>query len=206
MTRVRTVRKLGADDLSAAIGILARGMRDNPLHICAFGREADVRGARLHRMFTVALPIIFEKGVLLGAFEGDALVGVAGMALPGRCQPLAREKVALLPRLIPRIGFGAFGRVGRWLRAWGVQDLAEPHWHLGPVAVDAHLQGQGIGRVLMTEYCAQLDRVRAIGYLETDKPENVVFYKKFGFQTIAEAPVLDTPNWFMRRPALNGDT
>ena len=29
------------------------------------------------------------------------------------------------------------------------------------------------------------------------------FYEKFGFQTVAEAPVLDTPNWFMRRPAIS---
>jgi len=27
------------------------------------------------------------------------------------------------------------------------------------------------------------------------------FYEKFGFETIASAPVLETPNWFMKRSA-----
>jgi ribosomal protein S18 acetylase RimI-like enzyme len=202
MTRATTVRDLEADDLPAAIGIMTRGMRDNPLHISALGRETDVREARLNRMFTLALPMILRKGVLLGAFDGDMLVGVAGMVPPGRCQPSLAGKIALLPRMIPAIGFRAFGRVGRWIAAWGAHDLREPHWHLGPVAVDAHLQGQGIGRVLMAEYCARLDRMNAIGYLETDKPGNVVFYEKFGFETVAEAQVVGTSNWFLRRPAL----
>jgi len=53
----------------------------------------------------------------------------------------------------------------------------------------------------MTEYCARLDRVHATGYLETDKPSNVAFYERFGFETIGSAPVLETANWFMRRNA-----
>jgi hypothetical protein len=28
---------------------------------------------------------------------------------------------------------------------------------------------------------------------------NISFYVKFGFQTIAEEPMLNTPNWFVRR-------
>jgi GNAT superfamily N-acetyltransferase len=205
MTRVTTVRELEADDLPAAIGIITRGMRDNPLHISALGFETDVREVRLHRMFTLALPMIFRKGVLLGAFDGDTLVGVAGMVPPARCQPSLAGKLALFPRLIPAIGLRAFGGVGRWIAAWSAHDLPEPHWHLGPVAVDAHLRGQGIGRALMAEYCARLDRMNAVGYLETDKPGNVAFYEKFGFETVAEAQVVGTPNWFMRRPALNAD-
>jgi predicted N-acetyltransferase YhbS len=112
-----------------------------------------------------------------------------------------REKLSLLPRIFPAVGGGAFARVGRWMSTWAEHDPAEPHWHLGPVAVDAHLQGQGIGSLLMTEYCARLDRMRAVGYLETDKPSNVAFYERFGFETTGSATVLNTPNWFMRRAA-----
>jgi ribosomal protein S18 acetylase RimI-like enzyme len=194
------VRELTPDDLSAAIGIVSRGMLDNPIHVCALGPDPGVRRARLGRMFALGFPILFANGVVLGAFDGATLVGVAGMVPPGRCQLPARKRLVLLPRMIPAIGFGAFVRVGRWLSAWGRQDPAEPHWHLGPVAVDAHLQGRGIGTALMSEYCALLDRDGAMGYLETDKPRNVRFYEKFGFETIGEAQILDTPTWFMRRP------
>ncbi len=39
-----------------------------------------------------------------------------------------------------------------------------------------------------------------VGYLETDKPENVRFYERFGFRVVAEAPVIGVTSWYMRRP------
>jgi GNAT superfamily N-acetyltransferase len=195
------VRELREADLSSAVGIVARGMRDNPLHVAALGEDAEIRGQRLIRMFTVALPLIFSKGFVLGAFDGGTLTGIAGMVAPGQCQPSFMEKLAFMPRLVPAVGGGAFARVGRWMGIWAQHDLRQPHWHLGPVAVDAHLQGTGIGSMLMKEYCARLDRAHVAGYLETDKESNVRFYERFGFQTVATAPVLNTPNWFMKRDA-----
>ena len=53
----------------------------------------------------------------------------------------------------------------------------------------------------MKVVCARLDAARDIARLETDKPENVRFYKQFGFEIAAETDVLGLPNWFMvRRP------
>ncbi len=201
MSGVVLVRELNEADLPSAVGIVARGMRDNPLHIAALGSDTDTRGHRLIRMFTVALPLIFSKGVVLGAFDGATLVGIAGMVAPGQCQPSLAEKLALMPRMIPAVGGGAFARVGRWMGVWAQHDLKQPHWHLGPLAVDSHLQGSGIGTLLMKEYCARLDRAHATGYLETDKQPNVTFYERFGFETIGSTAVLNTPNWFMKRTA-----
>jgi len=196
---VFAVRDLRDEDLPSAVAVVARGMRDNPIHIAAFGPDADRRAQRLARMFTVALPLIYSKGTILGAFEGQTLVGIAGMVAPGHCQPSFSEKLKLMPRMIPAVGGGTFTRVGRWMGSWARHDPKEPHWHLGPVAVDAPLQRRGIGSLLMAEYCARIDREGGIGYLETDKAGNVFFYERFGFGTVATTPVLDTPNWFMRR-------
>jgi GNAT superfamily N-acetyltransferase len=196
------VRELREDDLPSAVGVVARGMQDNPLHLAAFGDDAKLRGERLIRMFTVALPLILSKGIILGAFaDNDTLAGVCGMVAPGRCQPSLSERLTIVPRLVPALGSSAFAHVGRWMSIWARHDPPEPHWHLGPVAVDAHLQGTGIGTLLMNDYCARLDRAHAAGYLETDKASNVAFYEKFGFETIASAPVLRTTNWFMQRTA-----
>jgi len=63
------VHELSEADLPAAVGIVARGMRDNPLHIAALGSDATQRVKRLTGMFSVALPLVLSKGVLLGAFE-----------------------------------------------------------------------------------------------------------------------------------------
>jgi len=139
-----------------------------------------------------------RKGWAAGFWTG---IGIAGMLAPGQCQPTLKEKLALAPRIIPGVGFEAAVRVRSWLDQWAGHDLREPHWHLGPVSVDAHLQGTGIGTRLMDEYCSRIDARHMTGYLETDKASNVSFYEKFGFETIASATVLDTPNWFMKRSA-----
>ena len=67
--------------------------------------------------------------------------------------------------------------------------------------ISAHLQGMGIGSALLREFCAKMDASGETAYLETDKPENVRFYERFGFEVIGEEYVLGVPNWFMtRRP------
>ena len=41
-----------------------------------------------------------------------------------------------------------------------------------------------------------------VSYLETDKYQNVRFYRKFGFEVIAQAEALEVPTWFMSRPGI----
>lgn len=90
--------------------------------------------------------------------------------------------------------------MGKWISIWATHDPDETHVHLGPLAVDAHVQGQGIGSPIVQEHWRRLDRTSEVGYHETDKPEDVRFYERFGFEVIGEEPVLGVPNRFMRRP------
>jgi ribosomal protein S18 acetylase RimI-like enzyme len=46
-----------------------------------------------------------------------------------------------------------------------------------------------------------MEAARDDAYLETDKPENVRFYERFGFEVVGEEEVLGVPNWFMLRRA-----
>ena len=199
VTAALVIRELGAAELGIAADLTARGMRDNPLDIAAFGFDSNRRVTRMRRMFRVAFPMISRKGLILGAFNGTALVGVAATVPSTDCQPSPIEKFLLAPRIFAAVGPKGFARLLSWTSAWAVRDCAEPHWHLGPVAVDTHLQGSGFGTRLLADYCERLDRAGPAGYLETDKPENVRFYSKFGFRTVGEAQVLNVPNWFMRR-------
>jgi GNAT superfamily N-acetyltransferase len=147
-------------------------------------------------VFTAQTPICVRRD--------DRIVAATGIAPAGTCQPTPRQALGLAPTII-RLGPRRASRTGRWIRAWAERDLDEPHVHLGPLAVDAHLQGQGIGSVLLAEYCRRLDAAGEVGYLETDKAENVRFYAKQGFETIEEVDVLGVPSWFMRR-APQGDS
>ena len=200
------IREVRPEELGRVADLVARGMRDNPLHIAAYGEDVARRERRLGAMMSAALPMVAAKGVLLGAYRGGTLVGVAGLVEPGRCQPAASESLGLLARMVTRVGPAALLRMGTWLGTWGKHDIGEPHWHLGPVAVDRDLQRQGIGGTLLAAVCARMDRQGSLLYLETDKAVNVEFYRRYGFETVGEDLVLGIPNWFMKRAARPGFT
>ncbi len=197
------IRDLSRDEFRTAAALVARGMRDNPLHIRAFGRHPDRRQALLAKFFRPILPQFQSKGCMLGAFHAGVLVGVLGMVMPGRCQPRLGETLRILPSLIWGSSPAIVLRVKRWMDEWGTRDLRELHWHLGPVAVDAPVQGKGIGSVLLSDFCRRMDELGTVAYLETDKPTNVRFYEQFGFVTVGSGQVLGIPNWFMRRPVIS---
>jgi ribosomal protein S18 acetylase RimI-like enzyme len=136
---------------------------------------------------------------VLGAFRDGALVGVAVAARPRRCQPTPFEKLSILPAVLFQAPAGTTARVLRWSGEWARLDPPEPHWHLGPIAVDPTAQGQGVGGAMVRALCAIVDGEGEFAYLETDKPENVRFYARFGFAVTAESEVLGLQNWFMSR-------
>ena len=195
------IRKLKAGELEEAARLLGRGMRDNPANVRTFGiRNTDRRCRALTRFFRPVLHGLYQRGLIFGAFRDSSLLGVCGVARPGLCQPTLMEKLSVIPSVVFGNPLGAPMRMVKWVREWARRDPRDPHWHLGPVAVDVRVQGQGIGRAMLAEFCARMDECGALSYLETDKSENVRFYQKFGFRVIEEAPVLGIPNWFMSRP------
>jgi ribosomal protein S18 acetylase RimI-like enzyme len=192
---------LGPSEVEEAVGVVERGMRDNPLHVAVYGQDPGLRQRRLHRLFAAGIEGLgLHEHMLVARRPDGSIVGVCGMMPPGRCRPSLGQQLRLMPHVLalgPRIA----GRNVRWLGAWSKRDPKAPHWHLGPLAVDAHLQGVGIGSRLMQVFCARMDAARDDAYLETDKPENVRFYERFGFEVIGKQEVLGVPNWFMLRRA-----
>jgi len=191
------VAPLTPDEHDAAVGVLARGMRDNPLHVAAFGDDTDHRVGVLTGMFQV---VVGGQPEALRADEAGTIVGTCGL---GSGEPCAVAAYADIPRgQFPPITDdpAEVDRLYEWLTAWAERDPAELHLHLGPIAAEAGRQGEGIGTALMNVFCDRADRDGVLAYLETDKAENVGFYEKFGFETTGEATVIGVPNWFMRRP------
>ena len=194
------VRTLAQSEVRLAAAVLGRGMRDNPLHIAALGVDPAIREKALTGVFRAFLAMeATTKGRVIGAFKNGSLVGVCGMMRPGVCQLTPVEKVALLPKLLWNCGIGGTAKLLSQFGNWSKHDPAEPHWHLGPVGIERDLQGQGIGSLLLREFIRLVDDERAAAWLETDKDINVAFYRKHGFDVIAEDTVNGAPNWFMKR-------
>src|SRR5262249_14777745 len=194
-----TIRRLLNHELPTGALLLSRAMCDNPIDVCAFGGEAPHRRRSLERFYTAVLHGLYRRGQIFGGFREAEMIAICAFAPPGRCQATLAEKVRILPSVVLANQIGTVGRIVQWVSAWSRRDPSEPHWQLGPVAVEPGGQGQGVGRTLMADSCTRMDECAGLAYLETDKPENVRFYRRFGFSVVAEADVLGVRNWFMSR-------
>jgi ribosomal protein S18 acetylase RimI-like enzyme len=192
---------LDASEIEEALDLTARGMRDNPLTVAIFGDGPEQRRQRFRRLIGGVARALGQGSNMLVARGADGeILGVCNMMPPGECLPSPSQQLRMLPSLLSN-GPYISGRTMRWLAVWTKRDPAKRHWHLGPLVVDAPLQGMGVGGRLMQVFCAQMNAAREDAYLETDKPENVSFYERFGFEVIGEQKVFGVINYFMlRRP------
>jgi GNAT superfamily N-acetyltransferase len=189
-----TIMPLPTEQTDAAIGVLARAFVTNPVHIAAFGPSSQASNEEFFRIGLAAM-----KGEKFVATDGSRILGVAHWVRSPACQFSAFEKLRTMPGIVSGLGWGSALKVISWVSTWSRHDPSEPHSHLGPIAVEPEAQGRHVGSRLMEQYCAELDRTGMAGYLETDRPENVEFYRRFDFVVKETASVLDVETWFMRR-------
>jgi GNAT superfamily N-acetyltransferase len=194
-TRQITITPLSADRVEEAGRVLGAAFTSSPLERAVRGTidERQRRGLVVAYTATCRLP-----GRVRIALSEQRIVGVIRWVESPRCQLRLREKLAMAPTAI-----GAFGRnlpkALTWVSAWSKRDPSRPHVHLGPIGVTPELQGCGIGSQMLSLYCDELDLAGKEGYLETDKPENVRLYERFGFEVKDRAELLGVRNWFMWR-------
>lgn len=179
-------------------------MLDNPLHVQAFGADPARRLRRLQRFLGLTVRHVRAHGILLGACAHGELVGVLGMMKPGGCRPTGLNALRFAVVIVTGNPPRGVWRIRRWLAAWARNDPAEPHWHIGPLAVLPAFRRRGVARRLVLHCCRHVDALVASAWLETDLSINAAFHETLGFAVIRHEPVLDVPNWFMRRPPLAG--
>jgi ribosomal protein S18 acetylase RimI-like enzyme len=184
-----------ADELVQAAGVTARALRDNPV---ATAISADP-------LFRLEIPYPFFRSqmadtssVTAAARLGNYILAAAGAAPPGKCLgSMIGEEMRSMS--VPTEESPDEDRFMYSACIMASNDSPEPHWHVGPVGVEPGLQSMGIGKRVMRVLCDELDRRSVVGWLETDKPENVRFYQGLGFELVQEAPMLAAKFWFMRR-------
>ena len=187
-----TIEPMRPGEIPAVSAMMGQAYVTSPLNIAAFG-------SNLHRnegFFRVAIEHLQVQTFV--AKDDGQIVGAMGMAEWPNCQLPPLKMLPLLPSMLKVLG-GSIINVFKWLPVWAKLDPKQPHWHFGPFSVLPERQQQGIGSKLLTYFCEHVDRLGAAAYLETDKPENVRLYQRFGFEVTSEAPVLGVPNWFMWR-------
>ena len=104
-------------------------------------------------------------------------------------------------RSVHRIG----SRVPASLRLYGKIDrlhkrMDVPHWYLVLLACDPAWQRQGHGSALLAPVLRRADEEATPVYLETQKQENLPWYRRHGFEVVEEITARGCPRmWAMRR-------
>ena len=191
-----TIKKYSADWLDDCVTVLANAFVTNPLHLCAFGAG---RMDQNRLFFRIGLRNMFIGQSYMALVDGQ-LGGYVHFNPWPHCLPAPEEIPAAMATLLKPLD-EAIPQVIRWFTRWSHLDPDEPHVHLGPIGVAPGSQGKGIGAALMRRYVEHLDQEDIAGYLETDRPENVAFYKKFGFVVQRNEELIGTPVWYMWRPS-----
>ena len=193
-TEVRALRK---NEHRAAAAVTARALADSPTTVAIYGDDPLDGLAGLYAELGPFFGLLPSPQI--AAFTGDCVIAAAGLAPPGGCIGAFVGAQASELMAAPPPGLGERARAHVFWAHWAQADLAEEHWHLGPVGVEPGFQGRGIGGALMRAVCAWLDEGARRAWLETDKERNVRFYTGLGFEVADKAPVLDVETWYMRR-------
>lgn len=199
------VRPLAPADILRCVETLSAALLDDPgwRHVIP---EEQPRRAALRAIVRISVREARRHGGGLVAHHEDKILGVALWVPPGR-YPLPRlRQLMTAPAMLAlavRVGPERVSRLASFGNSLDSVFPGESVWYLQALGVDPQAQRRGIGSLLLNPV---LDRADAAGlpcYLETAKPENVDYYRRFGFALIENGRPLSAggPTMFrMRRP------
>ncbi|MBB3047287.1 ribosomal protein S18 acetylase RimI-like enzyme [Litorivivens lipolytica] len=172
--------------------IIAEGFADDPVNLWSFRNPAVLRP-----LYTLmARDLYLTKG--FGHVVDGGQAGSLWLA------PGTKKHFGLLSTLTMAAhiaGKGGLTAVRNALRVdieMSRKHPLEPHYYLFAIATRVDARGKGLGGQLMRATLERVDAERQAAYLENSKPENIGFYRHFGFEVVEElraAP--DAPPLFL---------
>ncbi len=211
---VHKTEKLGARDFESAAALLAEAFFSNPAHVYFFPHEKQRHRALpwlLQRSLAAQAPGIHSFCVAQesGNPPRRTIVAMGFWHPPGSSSVSVRGLLRPAFLAVPiRCGFGAARRlleVTRYLEEERRAALGSaPAWYLNNMAVAAHLRGSGLGTELLAcELRSRIDPTGHVAALATQRPENVRFYRRLGFEVVSDRTLGSSRrgfrNWIMVR-------
>jgi len=209
--RAPGARALRPEETPVLEETLAAAFRDNPLNraVIRGGPRRRLRSNRHGMRATLAAAgrccsiRVPDAGALAlpGSLDGPALGGL--IAVPPGAWPLPPPPLLAQLGIWLGQGVGPLRRWGRVYRLLAEYHPATPHWYLQLLGVGVGGRRRGIGSALLESWLREVDADALPAYLETDRLENLSFYRRFGFDVVGTHEIWATPIWRMERPGLS---
>ncbi len=194
--------RLSKSDIGSAVDLLTRAFWDDSLCVYFFPNEEERKKL---------LPVFFKFRLKQALQNGEVYATSSGLEGVAIWQHSNTVDSSYWKNLRAG-GFGFYRTMGRNLvnRMMKMDQFTSqrrakyavtPYMHLGPVAVDPELQGQGYSSKLIRPMLERLDRQELPCYLEAQSESNVSIYEHYGFEVLAKGnvPIADIPHWDMMR-------
>ncbi len=207
---VRQIQNLDIHELETAAQLLARAFRDNPLNCAATRSTRPARRLRCNLAgMRALLSVATERSQIWFAHAGaeqtssgdPATVLGAAVSVPPGAYPLPPPSFSLLLRTLAEQGPRVSLRWGRIFETLSSLRPPEPHAYLALLGVAPEAQNGGVGSVLLRAWQTSPEARGVLHYLETDRWENVRFYRRAGFGIRRELEILGAHIWCLARAA-----
>jgi ribosomal protein S18 acetylase RimI-like enzyme len=198
LSKIQSLSELNThmDELT---NVLSRAFYDDPYYIHIMPSDKK-RTAQIQWWMRILLRYTQKNGSI---FVTSDYKGVALWFGPDR-PTLNNVQLALLGLIFypVKVGIKSFFNMLDVSTQWEKEHAKQNnrHYYLMIIGVDPSLQRKGIGSQLIRDTLLKADVEKLDCYLETATKENVMFYKKHGFEIIQEKDFgINSQYWLMKR-------
>jgi GNAT superfamily N-acetyltransferase len=198
---VPEVRPLEREEERPAAAVLADAFIDDP-GWSAVGPNSRARRLKMLRRFFRAHMAVARRwgGPMYGAFDGGGPTGALIAFAEGRFPPPPQSMLLEGPGMLAA-GPATTIRALRGQAALEAGHPEEPHAFVSMLGVDPTRQRAGAGRALLGRVIAEAEARAVPVYLDTANPDNLPYYRSFGFELQGEAPLpRGATIWYLLRP------
>jgi ribosomal protein S18 acetylase RimI-like enzyme len=198
---VPEVRPLEHELERPAAEVLAAAFIDDPGWSAVGPRSRSRRLKMLERFFRGHMGVARRwGGPIYGAFDNGGPVGALIAFEEERFPPPPQSMLMEAPGMLAA-GPGTTIRALRGQATLAAGHPEEPHAFVSMLGVHPDSQRSGAGRALLGQVLAEADEREVPVYLDTANPDNLPYYRSFGFELTGQG---DLPRgatiWYLLRP------
>jgi ribosomal protein S18 acetylase RimI-like enzyme len=187
-------------DISKASKIIADAFFNDP-KISYYFPEKDTRKSISYFLWEFLLKDGIKNGKVISPTSN--LEGISIWLPPGKEHisfwRAIRNGILKVLKQFGRLTIKLMNRTTKVANAIHKKHTPETHWYLSLLAVNPKLQGKGYASKMIYPMIQNIENEGYSIYLETNNPDNVTFYKHFGFKVLESLNIPNTPiiHWSM---------